>query len=302
VAIALEHASGKTYSDQIDPAVWWYSGLAGATFVDRARVRFQAGVRGRGQSEKAKAGFLVSDRASKNIEVSVVVPALNEAENLTPLLLEIMQAFAGLACPYEVIFVDDGSDDGSDVLLCALGEEYPVVRVVTHSGNHGQSAGQASGFSAARGAVIITMDADQQNDPSDIPSLLHALGEGVDCVCGVRQVRRDNAIRKISSRVANGFRNWITGDKVADAGCTFRAIRIDALGEVPIFNGMHRFLPTILRIQGFRIVEIPVNHRPRTRGYSKYGIHNRLWRGIRDCFAIRWYRARAIQSDRILNA
>ena len=116
-------------------------------------------------------------------------------------------------------------------MLRALSLEHPVVRFVTHSGNHGQSAGQASGFRIARGDVIITMDADQQNDPADIPALLEATTDGVDCVCGVRAVRKDSAIRKISSSVANGFRNWITGDKVSDAGCTFRSIRREALRE-----------------------------------------------------------------------
>ncbi len=234
-----------------------------------------------------------------DVDVSVVVPALNEGENVAPLLLEIMQAFEGGSHSYEVIFVDDGSTDETAEVLTTLALEHPVVRNVHHTRNCGQSAAQATGFRVARGEVIITMDADQQNDPADIAALLGALTAEVDCVCGVRIVRKDNWIRKISSKIANGFRDFVTGDKVSDAGCTFRSIRRSALREVPVFNGMHRFLPTMLRIQGYRIAEIPVNHRPRTRGLSKYGISNRLWRGIRDCFAIRWYRARAIESDRV---
>lgn len=234
-----------------------------------------------------------------DVDVSVVVAALNEGENVAPLLFEIMQAFEGGTHTYEVIFVDDGSTDETAEVLTALALEHPVVRNVHHTRNHGQSAAQATGFRVARGEVIITMDADQQNDPADMAALLEALTAEVDCVCGVRIVRKDNWIRKISSKIANGFRDFVTGDKVSDAGCTFRSIRRSALREVPVFNGMHRFLPTMLRIQGYRIAEIPVNHRPRTRGSSKYGISNRLWRGIRDCFAIRWYRARVIESDRV---
>ena len=244
----------------------------------------------------------VSDaEKEESVSVSVVIPALDEAENLTPLLLEIEQAFTGLPRSYEVIFVDDGSNDSTAEVLRTLAAEHSVVQFITHSRNLGQSAGQASGFRVARGDVIITMDADQQNDPADIPALIDALRDEVDCVCGVRRVRKDNAIRKVSSALANGFRNRVTGDKVSDAGCTFRSIRREALGEIPVFNGMHRFLPTILRIQGYRVTEIPVNHRARTRGASKYGINDRLWRGIRDCFAIRWYRARAIPGHRTPN-
>jgi dolichol-phosphate mannosyltransferase len=240
-----------------------------------------------------------SSQVEPEVDVSVVVPALNEGPNVEPLLMEILRAFEVIARSYEVIFVDDGSTDETAQVLKALAVEHPVVRSVHHTRTHGQSAAQATGFRIARGEVIITMDADQQNDPADISALLEALTAEVDCVCGVRVDRQDNWIRKVSSKIANGFRNWVTGDKVSDAGCTFRSIRHSTLREIPVFNGMHRFLPTLLRIQGFRIVEIPVNHRPRTRGYSKYGIGDRLWRGIRDCFAIRWYRARAIETDRV---
>jgi hypothetical protein len=142
------------------------------------------------------------------------------------------------------------------------------------------------------------MDADQQNDPHDIPEMLKLLQNDTAAVCGIRRTREDDWVRRASSRIANRFRNVVTGDVVGDAGCTFRALRRDALKEVPVFNGMHRFLPTLLRFQGYRVVEIPVNHRPRTRGQSKYGIGNRAWRGIVDCFAMRWYRARCVRGDR----
>jgi glycosyltransferase involved in cell wall biosynthesis len=150
----------------------------------------------------------------------------------------------------------------------------------------------------AKGEIVITMDADLQNDPADIPTLLEALTPEVDCVCGIRRTREDDFVKRISSRIANGFRNWITGDNIQDAGCTYRALRRNILGEMVVFNGMHRFIPTILRAQGCRVVEIKVNHRPRTKGVSKYGVGNRLWRGILDCLAIRWYRRRALAYGR----
>ena len=129
--------------------------------------------------------------------------------------------------------------------------------------------------------------------------LEQAIQAGVDCVTGVRRKRRDTFIRRFSSKAANGFRNWITGDQVSDSGCGIRVVRRTALREIPVFNGMHRFLPTLLRGQGFAVVETAVNHRERVRGTSKYGVHNRLWRGIRDCFGIRWYLKRAVCSDRL---
>jgi len=142
------------------------------------------------------------------------------------------------------------------------------------------------------------MDADQQNDPADIPALLGALDADTAAVCGVRRKHEDSFMRRVSSRIANGFRNAITGDRITDAGCTFRALRRNALRELPVFNGLHRFLPTILRLQGCKAKELPVNHRPRTRGTAKYGVANRMWRGIRDCFAMRWYRARCLPAQR----
>ena len=145
------------------------------------------------------------------------------------------------------------------------------------------------------------MDADQQNDPADIPELLKNLGSYIAAVCGVRRKRMDTIVKKISSRTANAFRNFVTGDRISDAGCTYRAIRRNALWQIQVFNGMHRFLPTLLRMQGYRVVEILVNDRPRTRGVSKYGIGNRMWRGILDCFAMRWFKKRSVRGDRVEN-
>lgn len=232
-------------------------------------------------------------------DLSVVIPIYNEAENLDPLLTELTGVLKNLNKSYEIICINDASTDGSLQVLKDLKPLYPELRILSHTINSGESAGQATGFRYSRGDIIITMDGDMQNDPGDIPKMLKALSDEVACVCGVRKVREDNVVRRISSYIANTFRNFMTGDAISDAGCTFRAIRRSALKEMVVFNGMHRFLPSILRAQAYRVVEIPINHRPRFAGRSKYGIGNRLWRGILDCFAMRWYKARAVRGDRV---
>lgn len=230
--------------------------------------------------------------------LSVVVPAYNEEENVVPLAREIVAALEALPGGFELILVDDASTDATARLIREFG--HPCVRGVFHRVNCGQSAAVASGFQAARGEWVGTLDGDGQNDPADLPAMLEqAIAEGVDCVTGVRRKRQDTFIRRFSSKVANGYRNWITGDQVSDSGCGIRVVRRTALREIPVFNGMHRFLPTLLRGQGFSVVERTVNHRERLRGTSKYGVHNRLWRGIRDCFGIRWYLSRVVRSERI---
>lgn len=234
-----------------------------------------------------------------DILLSVVVPVFNEEDNVAPLAEEILSAFERIDGECELILVDDASTDGTAEALRQTASE--LSRPVFHRLNCGQSAAVASGFRVARGEWVATLDGDGQNDPADIPAMLaRAMREGVDCVTGVRATRRDNFVRKVSSRVANGFRDWVTGDKVSDSGCGIRVVRRSALGEVPVFNGMHRFLPTLLRGQGYQVVEQPVNHRERLRGVSKYGVGNRLWRGIRDCFGVRWYLKRAVPGDRMV--
>jgi dolichol-phosphate mannosyltransferase len=239
--------------------------------------------------------------ASAHPRLSVVVPAYNEEENIVPLAAEIVAALADLPGGFELILVDDASTDATASIigkLCAAPGSR--VRGVFHRVNCGQSAAVASGFSAARGDWVATLDGDGQNDPADLPAMLEqAQTARVDCVTGVRKDRHDTWLRRFSSRVANGFRNWITGDAISDSGCGIRVVRRAALAEVPVFNGMHRFLPTLLRGQGFAVAERVVGHRERTRGVSKYGVHNRLWRGIRDCFGIRWYLKRAVRGDRL---
>jgi len=236
---------------------------------------------------------------ASEIALSVVIPVYNEQDNLEPLLEELFPVLKDIGWGFEVICVDDASTDNSFSVLQELNKKFAALRIVQHTFNCGESAAEATGFSHACGDWIVTMDADQQNDPADIPTLLKA-SQNVDAVCGVRSEREDDWVKRISSKVANGFRNWVTQDIITDAGCTFRALRRDALREMPVFNGMHRFLPTFLRLQGFTATEIPVNHRPRTRGKSKYGIGNRMFRGLVDCFAILWWRKRSFPAKRFL--
>jgi glycosyltransferase involved in cell wall biosynthesis len=232
------------------------------------------------------------------IELTVIIPVYNEEENIEPLIGELFPVLRNTGRSFEVIYVDDFSIDNSLSALEEMRKRYAELCVIRHRSNFGQSAALATGFAHARGKIIITLDGDQQNDPADIPLLLEALGN-FDAVCGVRKKREDNWVKRASSRIANGFRNWVTNDTITDAGCTFRALRKSALREIPVFNGMHRFLPTLLRLQGYTVKEVLVNHRPRTRGTSKYGIGNRVFRGLVDCFAIRWWRKRCLPGHRV---
>jgi glycosyltransferase involved in cell wall biosynthesis len=238
---------------------------------------------------------------SESPYLSVAVPIYNEAENVRALVEELLGVLRGLGKPFEILAVDDASRDASAAELGRLAAVHAELRVLRHRVNAGQSAAYATAFHAARGAVVVTMDGDRQHDPRDIPRLLEALAPGVACVTGIRATRRDDGVKRLSSRLANGFRNAVTGAPVTDAGCTLRALRRECLGELPAFNGLHRWIPTLLQYQGWRVVELAIHHRPRTAGVSKYGIGNRLWRGLRDCFAMRWYRARALPGDRLLS-
>lgn len=222
--------------------------------------------------------------------LSIVVPLYNERDNLEPLLAEIEAALAG-AGSYEVLFVDDGSSDGSAEKLVELGRRHPALRVLRFGRNQGQSAALCAGFRASRGEVVVTLDADLQNDPADIPRLLELLAE-CDMVSGIRQHRRDGWARLWASRIANRVRNWAVGDTVHDVGCSLKAYRRSFLPPLPAFNGLHRFLPALMQIQGARIREVPVNHRPRKHGVSKYSINNRLWRGLHDLVGVRWLQKR----------
>ncbi|HEX4952467.1 MAG TPA: glycosyltransferase family 2 protein [Thermoanaerobaculia bacterium] len=226
-------------------------------------------------------------------DLSLVIPVYNEVENLPVLAEEIHVALAGSAHTFEVIWVDDGSTDGSGASLerlCAGDRRHRLVRLMK---NQGQSAALAAGFRRTRGAVTVTLDSDLQNDPRDIPSLLAAL-EGHDLVSGVRVTRRDSWVRRWSSRVANRVRSWVLEDGVTDVGCSLKAYRTEYLRHLPEFKGMHRFLPALVLMQGGRLRELPVNHRPRRFGVAKYGIGNRLWRGLADLGGVAWLKKRWI--------
>jgi glycosyltransferase involved in cell wall biosynthesis len=223
--------------------------------------------------------------------VTVVVPVFDEVESLRPLHAAIVAALASTPHDWEILMVDDGSRDGSGDLIDELARGDPHVRVVHFDGNFGQTAAFDAGFKAARGDVVVTIDADLQNDPADIPSLVDACAEHT-VVCGVRQKREDSVVRRVSSRIANAVRRGVTGDRVVDTGCSLKAFRRDDLAKIKLFTGMHRFLPILLELEGCSIVQIPVRHHPRRFGESKYGIGNRLFRGIRDLLAVRWMQQR----------
>ena len=228
-------------------------------------------------------------------ELSVVVPVCNEAENVEPLAREIDAALAGRA--YEMIFVDDGSTDETAAVLRKLKAELPALRVLHHSFRSGQSAAVASGVRAARAAWIATLDGDGQNDPADIPKLLTerdvAANRDVRLFMGNRKAsRKDTAFRKLQSSIATGVRSSLLGDGTPDTGCGIKLFSREVFLELPRFDHMHRFLPSLFMRHGARVVSVPVSHRPRLRGSSKYGMLNRLWVGIVDICGVMWLRRR----------
>lgn len=229
-------------------------------------------------------------------ELSIVIPAYNEEESVRDCVLEARGVLASLGRPFEILVVDDGSTDGSLRVLTALRKDVPELRVLVFRQNRGQTAAMDAGFAHARGEIVVTLDADMQNDPADIPKLLARMND-FDVVCGVRANRRDTFVRKVSSRIANGVRNRLTNENITDTGCTLKAFRRKHLQQIKLYEGMHRFLPTLLRLVGARVTQVPVNHRPRMRGKAKYGIGNRLFKSIRDLLAVRWMQRRWIRYE-----
>lgn len=224
---------------------------------------------------------------TKRPELSVVVPLLDEKDNLRPLYDQITQALEG-RYDYEVVFVDDGSTDGSFEILREFQGSSPRVRVVCFRKNFGQTAALSAGFAYARGAVVVAMDADLQNDPADIPMLLAKLDEGHDVVSGWRKERHDNALtRRLPSRIANGLISRITGVKLHDYGCTLKAYRREVLAETRLYGEMHRFIPALASWSGAHIAEVVVNHRPRTAGQAKYGLA-RTWKVVLDLITVKF--------------
>src|SRR6266536_4153670 len=230
------------------------------------------------------------------VELSLVVPVYNERDNLPLLVEEIGRALAGRAGRYEIVAVDDGSTDGSLDVLKALKRAHPELHIVALAAHAGQTAAFAAGFGAARGNVVVTLDADLQNDPADNPALVAELEtSGAAAVAGYRVERQDTAWKRLQSRIANGVRNRLNRETIRDTGCSLKAFRADALRALPLFNGMHRFLPTLVRMHGGRVTEAPVRHRPRRFGRTKYGMWNRAFRAFVDALAVRWMQRRALR-------
>jgi len=221
--------------------------------------------------------------------LSIVIPVYNEEDNIGPLVARIAEAMAGWNGTVEILFVDDGSSDRTLDLLKEAQAADARVRIAHFRKNMGQTAAMAAGFRLARGEVIATLDADLQNDPMEIPRLAAMLNDW-DVVCGVRTRRKDTLWKRISSRIGNGFRNWLTGDNIVDTGCTLKAYRRECLDGLELYRGMHRFLPTLIKMRGYRVTQVPVSHHPRLAGETKYGTWGRLAKGIQDVWAVRWMR------------
>jgi glycosyltransferase involved in cell wall biosynthesis len=229
--------------------------------------------------------------------LSIVLPAYNEAGNIAPLVDELAAVLPALAPrAVECVFVDDGSTDATRAEILAARTRHPElgIRVVALDGNHGLTTAMDAGFHAARGEFVATLDTDLQNDPRDLPRLLAAV-EGADAVVGVRVRRRDSLVKRLTSKVGNAVRNRLTGEDIADTGCSLKVYRRSFLSRLKLYHGLHRFLPTLLRLEGARVVQVPVNHRPRAAGRSKYGLANRLVGPAMDLLAVRWMQRRHLR-------
>ncbi len=232
--------------------------------------------------------------SSKTVAWSVVVPAYNEAESLPVLMPRIVAVLEGLGRHYEIIVVDDGSTDRTGEVLKQLQGQYPTLEVIRFDRNYGQSAAFDAGFQRTKGRIIITMDADLQNAPEDIPKLLEKIPE-YDMACGWRVKREDGFVKRVSSCVANFVRSRATGDGMHDTGCSLKAFKQSCLAELPRFDGMHRFFPALLKQAGFKVVEVPVRHFPRQYGRTRYGLWGRLIRPTMDLFGVMWLARRRLR-------
>ncbi|PYM24579.1 MAG: glycosyltransferase [Candidatus Rokuibacteriota bacterium] len=230
------------------------------------------------------------------LDLSVVIPVYNEEENLPPLWAELREVLQTLGLSFEVVFVDDGSRDRSAELIRSFREQDARVRLVRLKANAGETAATDAGFKAARGRWVVTMDADLQNDPHDIPAMLGHL-EQWDAVTGwrVKRGEGDSVARRASSRIANRVRNALSEETIQDSGCTFRAFRRDCLRGLVLYRGFHRFIPTLLKMRGYRVLEVPVQNRPRRFGHSKYGVMNRVFVATADLLVVRWMKNRFLR-------
>lgn len=218
---------------------------------------------------------------------SVVIPLNNEEENIEELVAEIVPVMQQLGVTWELICVDDGSTDQTAARLKSLSQSHPELRILAFDQNYGQSSAFDAGFKASRGEFVITLDGDRQNDPSDIPKLV-ALLDDADLVCGRRLRRKDPLVKRITSYLANAVRSRLCKDGVQDTGCSLKIYRQTCLSKIKMFHGMHRFLPALFVIEGFRVKEVEVSHRERTKGKTKYGFFNRSFNTIADMLAVRW--------------
>jgi glycosyltransferase involved in cell wall biosynthesis len=236
----------------------------------------------------------------ESASLSVVIAVYNEAENITPLLGRVQSALADWPGSVELVFVDDGSTDSTLERLKRTQESDARLRIAHFRRNLGQTAAMAAGFRLAQGRAVVTLDGDLQNDPAEIPRLVGMLKDW-DCVCGIRVRRQDSWWKRISSRLANGFRNWVTGDNIVDTGCTLKAFRHECLEGLELYRGMHRFLPTLLKMRGYRVTQVPVSHHPRLHGKTKYGTWGRLVKGLADVWAVRWMKKNRLDYDAVLD-
>ena len=230
------------------------------------------------------------------VEISVVVPVYNEEGNLPVLIPALVEVLKNLGRSYEMIFVDDGSSDESRRILKEMASEHASLRILRFKENRGLSTALVAGMREARGEIIVTLDSDLQNDPADIPRLLEYL-DRYDMATGWRQKREDKWLKKISSKIGNAVRNWVSGENIQDSACTLRAFKKECIQEIPVFNGMHRFFSTLVKMRGFGIIEVPVAHHPRRFGKSKYNIRNRMVRSFIDLLAVRWMKRRTIHYE-----
>jgi len=232
------------------------------------------------------------------LDLSIVIPVYNEEENLPLLWPELRGVLEPLGLAFEVVFVDDGSRDRSAEIIRGFREADPRVRLVRLKANAGETAATDAGLKAARGRLVAVMDADLQNDPHDLPMLLSHLDRW-DAVTGwrVKRGEGDDWLRRVSSRIANRMRNALSDETIQDSGCTFRAFRRECLRDLVLYRGFHRFIPTLLKMRGYRVVEVPVNHRPRRFGRSKYGVWNRAFVALADLLVVRWMKDRLLRYE-----
>jgi len=229
-------------------------------------------------------------------DISIVIPVYNEVDNLRPLAEKIVAAMEPLGKSYEVLLVDDGSKDGSTERIREIAADDSRFKLVKLKKNSGQTAAMDAGFKTSKGDAVVTLDADLQNDPADIPKVLELLSD-YDMVCGIRVKRQDNILRRITSRMGNYVKNKVAGEKIRDTGCSLKAYRGECIRGIKLYNGMHRFLPTLAGIEGYTVTQVPVGHHPRFAGKAKYGLWNRAFKVMTDLLAVRWMKMRHLKYE-----